>query len=234
MPTQKTIVVTGVTTGLGRAMAEEFARLGHTVLGCGRSQKRIDELKEKFGEPHDFYAVDVSSDDAVKSWASVCLATHSPPDLLINNAALINKNARLWEVSAREFSEVIDVNIKGTANVIRHFAPSMVKRKSGVIVNFSSGWGRSTDAEVAPYCASKWAIEGLTQSLAKELPNGMAAVPLNPGIINTEMLRSTFGGSASNYPTADEWAKIAVPFILKIGPADNGGQLTVPVRGAND
>lgn len=234
MASGKTIVVTGVTSGLGRAMAEEFARLGHTVLGCGRSQKRIDELKEKFGKPHDFYAVDASSDDAVKSWASVCLTTHAPPDLLINNAAVINKNACLWEVSAREFSEVIDVNIKGSANVIRHFAPSMVKRKSGVIVNFSSGWGRSTDAEVAPYCASKWAIEGLTQSLAQELPSGMAAVPLNPGIVDTEMLRSTFGGSASNYPTADEWAKIAVPFILNIGAKDNGRQLTVPVRGAND
>jgi NAD(P)-dependent dehydrogenase (short-subunit alcohol dehydrogenase family) len=126
------------------------------------------------------------------------------------------------------------VNVKGTANVIRHFGPAMVKRKSGVIVNLSSGWGRSTDAEVAPYCASKWAIEGLTQSLAQELPSGMAAVPLNPGIINTEMLRSTFGGSASIYPTPEEWAKVAVPFLLEIGPKDNGKQLTVPIRGAND
>jgi NAD(P)-dependent dehydrogenase (short-subunit alcohol dehydrogenase family) len=147
---------------------------------------------------------------------------------------VINKNARLWEIGAREFSEVIDVNVKGTANVIRHFGPAMVKRKSGVIVNLSSGWGRSTDAEVAPYCASKWAIEGLTQSLAQELPSGMAAVPLNPGIINTEMLRSTFGGSASIYPTPEEWAKVAVPFLLEIGPKDNGKQLTVPIRGAND
>jgi NAD(P)-dependent dehydrogenase (short-subunit alcohol dehydrogenase family) len=228
MPNGKNIVITGVTSGLGHAMAKEFARLGHTVLGCGRSQKRIDELNQQFGKPHDFYAVDVSEDDAVKSWASVCLTTHAPPDLLINNAAIINKNARLWEVSAREFSEVIDVNVKGTANVIRHFAPSMVKRKSGVFVNFSSGWGRSTDAEVAPYCASKWAIEGLTQAFAQELPSGMAAVPLNPGIINTEMLRSTFGGSASQYPTADEWAKIAVPFLLNIGAKDNAKQLTVP------
>jgi NAD(P)-dependent dehydrogenase (short-subunit alcohol dehydrogenase family) len=234
MPTSKVIVVTGVTHGLGRAMAEEFARLGHTVLGCGRSQKQIDGLKEQFGSPHDFYTVDVSVDEAVKSWASVCLTTHAPPDVLINNAGVINKNARLWEIGAREFSEVIDVNVKGTANVIRHFAPSMVKRKSGVIVNLSSGWGRSTDAEVAPYCASKWAIEGLTQSLAQELPSGMAAVPLNPGIINTEMLQSTFGGSASNYPSAEEWAKIAVPFILNLGPSDNGKQLTVPIRGAND
>jgi NAD(P)-dependent dehydrogenase (short-subunit alcohol dehydrogenase family) len=87
---------------------------------------------------------------------------------------------------------------------------------------------------VAPYCASKWAIEGLTQAFAQELPSGMAAVPLNPGIINTEMLRSTFGGSASQYPTADEWAKIAVPFLLNIGAKDNAKQLTVPVRGASD
>ena len=126
------------------------------------------------------------------------------------------------------------MNLKGTANVIRHFAPEMIKRRSGVIVNFSSGWGRSTDAEVAPYCATKWAIEGLTQALAQELPPGMAAVPLNPGIINTDMLRSCFGGSASSYPTPCEWADIAVPFLLKLGPSDNGNPLTVPVRGEND
>src|ERR1041385_7119987 len=203
MPT-KTVVITGVTHGIGRAMAEEFARLGHTVLGCARSQKQIDALKEKFGQPHDFYSVDVSLDESVKSWASVCLTTHAPPDLLINNAGVINRNARLWEVGAREFSDVIDVNVKGTANTIRHFVPAMVKRRSGVIVNFSSGWGRSTDAEVAPYCASKWAIEGLTQAFAQELPNGMAAIPLNPGIINTEMLRRSFGGSASGYPAPEE------------------------------
>ncbi len=234
MAPAKLVVITGVTYGLGRAMVEEFARLGHTVLGCGRSQKKIDALKEQFGPPHDFYAVDVSQDEAVKSWASICLTTHAAPDLLINNAGVINKNARLWEIDAREFSDVIDINLKGTANVIRHFAPAMVKRKSGVIVNLSSGWGRSTDAEVAPYCASKWAVEGLTQSLSQELPSSMAAVPLNPGIINTEMLQSAFGGSASNYPSAAEWAKIAVPFLLELGPKDNGKQLTVPIRGAND
>ena len=112
--------------------------------------------------------------------------------------------------------------------MIRHFLPAMLKRKSGVVVNISSGWGRSTDAEVAPYCATKWAIEGLTQSLAQELPLGMAAVPLNPGIINTEMLRSCFGGSASSYPSPQQWAKRAVPFLLSLGPRHNGQQLTAP------
>jgi NAD(P)-dependent dehydrogenase (short-subunit alcohol dehydrogenase family) len=225
----KIILVTGVTRGLGRAMAEEFARLGQTVVGCGRSAREIEKLRGALGKPHDFYPVDVAEDAAVKSWASVVLTSHGPPDLLLNKAAVINKNARLWEIEAKEFDAVVDTNLKGVANVIRHFAPAMVKRKSGVIVNFSSGWGRSTDAEVAPYCATKWAIEGLTQSLAQELPSGMAAVPLNPGIIDTDMLRSTFGGSASSYPSPDEWAKVVVPFLLKLGPSDNGKQLTAPI-----
>ena len=231
---QKTILITGVSRGLGRAMSEEFIRLGHTVLGCGRSEKEIRQLQKQSAVPHDFAVVDVSADEHVAAWTKRVLKSHGPPDLLLNNAGLINRNARLWEIGAREFSAVVDVNLKGTANVIRHFVPAMVKKQSGVVVNFSSGWGRSTAAEVAPYCATKWAIEGLTQALAQELPAGMAAVPLNPGIINTDMLRSCFGGSASGYPTPQEWAKVAVPFLLKLGPSDNGKPLTVPVRGAED
>jgi NAD(P)-dependent dehydrogenase (short-subunit alcohol dehydrogenase family) len=191
-------------------------------------------LKKRFGAPHGFAVVDVSAGEQVAAWAKRILKSHGVPDLVLNNAGLINRNARLWEISAPEFSQVIDVNLKGTANVIRHFVPAMIKNKCGVIVNFSSGWGRSTSAEVAPYCATKWAIEGLTQALAQELPPGMTAVPLNPGIINTDMLRSCFGGAASGYPTPEEWAKIAVPFLLKLGPAENGRPLTVPIRGAND
>jgi len=224
----KLILITGVTRGLGRAMADEFVRQGHTVVGCGRSAKDIEKLCQAAGPPHDFYPVNVASDDEVKTWASVVLSRHGAPDLLLNNAAVINASARLWEIGAREFSEIVDTNLKGVANVIRHFAPAMVKRKAGVIVNFSSGWGRSADAEVAPYCATKWAVEGLTQSLAQELPSGMAAVALNPGIINTEMLRSCFGASATSYPSPTQWAEVAVPFLLKMNTQDNGRQLTVP------
>lgn len=224
---KKTILITGVSRGLGRAMTAEFIRLGHTVIGCGRSKTAIAELRKAYGPPHRFDVVDVSDDAAVSRWAKAVLAEHEAPDLLLNNAALINRNARLWEVPAAEFDAVIDVNIKGVANVLRHFVPAMVARKHGVICNFSSGWGRSTDALVAPYCATKWAIEGLTQALAQELPKGMAAIPLSPGIINTEMLQSCFGGDASAYPTADAWAVDAVPWLLRLGPKDNGRSLTV-------
>jgi NAD(P)-dependent dehydrogenase (short-subunit alcohol dehydrogenase family) len=112
-------------------------------------------------------------------------------------------------------------------NVIRHFVPAMVARENGVIVNLSSGWGRSVSPEVAPYCASKFAIEGLTKALAEELPAGMAAVPLNPGIINTDMLRQAWSDGARAYPAPDSWAKRAAPFILAISAKDNGHSLTV-------
>lgn len=209
-------------------MVDEFARLGHTVLGCGRTHTEIEKLRKTFPHPHDFYEVDVALHEAVKSWVSLMINSHGAPDLVLNNAGVINRNARLWEVSVEEFSSVIDINLKGTANVIRYVLPEMLKRKRGVIVNFSSGWGRSADAEVAPYCASKWAIEGLTLALAQELPSGMAAVSLNPGVINTQMLQSCFGSPATRYISPEEWAQTAVPFLLKLGPADNGKQLELP------
>ena len=148
------------------------------------------------------------------------------PDLLLNNAALINANAPLWTIPAAEFDRVIDVNIKGIANVIRHFVPAMVARGSGVIVNLSSGWGRSTSPDVAPYCATKWAIEGLTGALAQELPRGLAAVAVNPGIIDTDMLRSCSGDSASSTPAPSVGPRPR-PVPPRPGPKDSGKPLTV-------
>lgn len=226
--TSRRILITGAGRGLGLAMTEKFIELGHTVVGCSRQKKHVEALAKRFGPPHRFDAVDVSDEGAVGKWAKAVLADGGPPDLLLNNAAVVNENAVLWEVPASEFSRVIDVNIKGIFHVIRHFVPAMVERKKGVIVNFSSGWGRSTSPEVAPYCATKYAVEGLTMALAQELPHGMCAVPLNPGIINTDMLQSCFGGNADAYPTPDKWAKKAVPFLLGIGPKENGKPLSVP------
>jgi NAD(P)-dependent dehydrogenase (short-subunit alcohol dehydrogenase family) len=228
MPQQRTILITGVSRGLGRALALKFAAGGHVVVGCGRSAEALAELRREIGRRGHFHVVDVASDRQVAHWAQKVIAAVGAPDLLLNNAALINRNAPLWQVPAAEFSDIVDVNIKGVANVLRHFLPAMVARQSGVIVNFSSGWGRATDAEVAPYCATKWAIEGMTRALAQELPRGMAAIPLNPGIIDTAMLRSCFGAEAGHYPTADEWAATAAPFLLKLGAADNGKPLTAP------
>jgi NAD(P)-dependent dehydrogenase (short-subunit alcohol dehydrogenase family) len=225
-PSSKTIVITGVTKGLGRALAEWYMANGHTVAGCGRSAE-ILEMRFTFPAPNDFAVVDVAEENKVALWAEKVLAVHGAPDFLINNAALMNTPAPLWQVPAAEFNRLIDVNVKGVATVIRHFVPAMIARKTGVIVNLSSGWGRSTSPEVAPYCASKFAIEGLTQALAQELPAGMAAVPLNPGVIDTDMLRQAWSDGAASYPKAEAWAKVAAPFILGLGPKHNGKPVSV-------
>ncbi len=234
MARPKHIVLTGATRGLGRALVAELDRMGHIVSGCGRREGEIADLIQNFPAPHTFHRVDVSQNEEVKTWSAKVLQQHGPPDLLLNNAAIANALAPLWKISAEEFGAVMDVNLKGVANVIRHFVPGMIARGQGIIVNFSSGWGRTTNAEVAPYCATKWGIEGLTQAMAQELPPGLAAIPLNPGIIDTEMLRGCFGESAAKFPGPDEWARVAAPFLLQLGPADNGKQLTVPVRRAHD
>lgn len=228
MTEPKQILITGVSRGLGAALTEEFTSLGHTVVGCARKSEMAAEYNARFGTPHQFHAVDIRDERQVSSWAGDVLGAGVVPDLILNNAAIINRNANLWETDTDEFSDVVDINIKGTFHVIRSFLPAMIERGSGVIVNFSSGWGRSTSPQVAPYCATKWAIEGLTRALADELPLGLAAIPLNPGVIHTEMLESCFGPSASEYRSPAEWARRAAPFLLELGPDDNGDPLTAP------
>ncbi|MGF1604395.1 MAG: SDR family oxidoreductase [Thermosynechococcaceae cyanobacterium] len=223
----RTVVVTGVTKGLGRALVQGFIDTGHTVLGCGRSGTAIADLSQQYCPPHYFSVVDVADEGQVKPWSEQILTQWGAPDLLINNAGIINAPAPLWEISDLEFTQITDINLRGTANTIRRFVPAMIDRGQGVIVNFSSGWGRSTAPEVAPYCATKWAIEGLTQALAQELPTGLAAIALNPGIIYTEMLQTCFGDHAAAYPSPQQWSRAAVPLLLKLKARNNGQSLTV-------
>jgi NAD(P)-dependent dehydrogenase (short-subunit alcohol dehydrogenase family) len=228
MSRPKHVVITGVSRGLGRAMVEGFAGLGWIVSGCCRSAEAVESLRTAYPAPHFFAQVDVGREAEVEEFCAGILAGHGPPDLVINNAAIINRNAPLWELSAGEIRDILDVNIKGTIAVIRGLTPAMITRGSGVVVNLSSGWGRSTSPEVASYCATKWAIEGLSQAMAQETGGKVAVVALNPGIIDTEMLRSCFGSSAGDYPDARDWARRAVPFLAGLSQKDNGNSLTAP------
>src|SRR5271168_2184258 len=129
------IVITGVTRGLGRALAEWYIANGHTVAGCGRSGPAIFDLRFTHPEPHSFDSVDVALPVKVALWAERVLGAMGPPDFLINNAGLMNTPAPLWEVPAEDFNRVVNVNIIGVNNVLRSFVPAMVAAKKGVIVN---------------------------------------------------------------------------------------------------
>jgi len=223
-----TIVITGVTRGLGRALAEQYIKLGHLVIGCGRNVNSIESLSSSYPENTDFQVVDISDQKKVCFWAKDVLNNFGAPDFLLNNAGVINKNAALWDVPEQEFSDVININVKGVYNTIKEFVPHMIRIGKGTVVNFSSGWGRSTSPEVAPYCTSKWAIEGLSKSLAQDFPEGMVSVALNPGVIDTNMLRSCWDENAAMYEKPESWAKRVAPFILNISQKDNGASLTAP------
>ncbi len=221
------VVITGITRGLGRALAHRFHEAGWTIAGCGRNSGLIDQLRRELGTPHRVDTVDVRDFSAVKQWADDVLTTHGPPQLILNNAATMNRPAPLWDVPVDEFQSLLDINIAGTFHVIKAFVPALCAARSGVIVNFSSGWGRSTSPEVAPYCATKWAIEGLTQALAQELPHGVATVALNPGIIDTDMLRTCWGEGAAQFPDPDTWSHRAAQLLLSLHADDNGRSLSV-------
>lgn len=218
----RTIVITGATKGLGRALTDRFIALGHTVIGCGRSSDAIAELQHTYPAPHCFSVVDVADDQQVGEWAKQLIEADCVPDLLLNNAALMNQPNTLWDVPPKEFASMLQVNIQGAYSVIRHWLPAMMARGRGVIVNFSSGWGRSTSPDVAPYCTTKWAIEGMTQALSQELPDGLAAVAYSPGVIDTDMLRTCFGESAAQHQSPAEWAGKATETLLSLTARDNG------------
>ena len=237
MNEKKVVVITGVTKGIGLALVGEFTRCGWRVAGCGRSVKTVRELQNKYGSEHLFSVVDIKDNASVSKWAKEVALKMGIPFILINNAALINHPKVLWEVPLGEFADIMNTNVLGTVNMLRHFIPLMLQNRQGIIVNVSSGWGAngkitfSPDCEgwesFSPYCASKFAIEGLTQSLSQELPQGLIAVTLAPGTSNTDMLYKALPEEAGQYPTAEERAKIIVPCILNIKPCDSGKHLSL-------
>ncbi|TKA07918.1 SDR family oxidoreductase [Bacillus thuringiensis] len=225
----KSVIITGVTQGLGRAMVDRFHELGWNIYGCGRSKDKIEELKKQYSKIHDFQVIDISDSQQVNNWANYILNRHKAPNLIINNASIVNQNAQLWKITAQEFENVMNVNVNGVVNVIRAFVPAMVVRKEGIIINMSSSWGREGEAELAPYCASKFAIEGITKSMALELPYGMAVVALDPGgSISTPMLKSCAPQYINESPTSETWSHKAIQYILNITIDKNGDSLTCP------
>lgn len=237
MTEKKVVVITGATKGIGLGLVGKFIHCGWRVAGCGRSAKAVQELQNKYGTENLFSVVDIKDDASVAKWAEEVAAKMGNPSILINNAALINHPKVLWEIPSLEFADIIDTNILGTVNTLRYFIPLILQKGKGIIVNMSSGWGVNGKVtfspywagweNFSPYCASKFAIEGLTQSLSQELPEGLTVVTLAPGASNTDMLHKAIPETANQYPTAEQCAEIIVPYILNIQPSDSGKHISL-------
>lgn len=210
-------------------MARAFVARGIRVSGCARDPRRAEQLAAEFGAPHLISVADVTDPEAMTRFAREACG-EGAPNIVIAGAGIINARAPAWEIDAAEWRRVLDINVVGVALTARAFIPAMIAAGSGLFVAMSSGWGRAGEGGLAPYCASKFAVEGFVDSMMQELPPGLRAIALDPGGgINTDMLAACLPDEHGQYVSPEQWAPGAVAFILETLYAERAaGSHTVP------
>lgn len=207
------VVITGCSRGLGLALASTFIERGCRVSATVRSEDSARLLRHRFGAPHRVEAIDSTDAAAIEEFARETVAI-DPPAIVIANAGVINERQPLWQTPLPEWNDVIAVNLTGPFLLAKAFVPRMA---DGSFIAISSGWGRTTDSGVGPYCAGKFGVEGMIGSLSADLQKAgsqVRAIALDPGAISTDMLARCLPEAMPLCPSADEWAPGAVSYIL--------------------
>jgi len=185
----KTAIITGGAKGIGRAIALRFARSGVNVVVNYRSsdpEELVDEIMALGVSCMPFLA-DVSDFEQAEALVKTTQEVFGGVDYLINNAG-ITRDGLILKMSEADFDNVLDINLKGAFNTIRHVSPIMLKQRSGAIVNISSVAGIYGNAGQSNYSAAKAGMIGLTKSVAKELGSrGITVNAVAPGFIETDM-----------------------------------------------
>lgn len=192
MASKRIAVVTGSNSGIGRASALHLAENGFRVYATVRRPETADEiLAEAAGQQLDLRVLplDVTNDDSVTTAISAILEQNPTIDVLVNNAG-ISAPGIVEEASEESFRAAMEVNFYGALRCMRAVLPAMRAQQSGCLVNVTSLSGRIASPELAPYVASKWALESICEALAFEaaLFNIRVAI-IEPGLIKTRMLR---------------------------------------------
>lgn len=185
----KTVVVTGGSRGIGKEICSAFAKEGANVVVNYSSTNPEDFVKELIELGVQAIAVqgNVSDFNEAKNIIDVAKKTFGSVDVVVNNAGITRDNL-LMGMKEAEFDDVIDVNLKGTFNVMRHCVKPMLKQKSGAIINISSVSGILGNPGQANYSASKAGVIGLTKSTAREVAKrGITVNAVAPGFISTDM-----------------------------------------------
>jgi NADP-dependent 3-hydroxy acid dehydrogenase YdfG/tetratricopeptide (TPR) repeat protein len=194
------VLITGATAGIGRATAEVFAANGFRVIATGRRQDRLDEMKDDFIEKYrneiQVLSFDVRNSEEVKAAVENLPEAWRNVDILINNAGLSRGLAPIHEGDLEHWDTMIDTNIKGLLYMTRAIAPQMVERRSGHIINVSSGAGKEVYPGGNVYCATKSAVETLTKSMRLDLfKHNVRVSQVAPGHVEeTEFARVRFDG----------------------------------------
>ena len=191
----KVAIITGGSRGIGFATADKFLQEGATVILTASSQASADKAVEKLQQLHPGAIVagispDLSNLESVKAAFREATSRYGCVDILVNNAG-VSESTPFMDYTEETFDKVMDLNVKGVFNATRAAAECMVARGSGVILNTSSMVSISGQPSGFAYPASKFAVNGLTVSLARELgPKGIRVNAVAPGIIETDMMKA--------------------------------------------
>jgi NAD(P)-dependent dehydrogenase (short-subunit alcohol dehydrogenase family) len=186
------VLITGTSTGIGLATALTLGRAGHHVYATMRDPSRSPELSQKTAQeklPIKISVMDVDSDTSVKTAIAEIQKEAGQIDVLVNNAG-VERNGSIEELPLSEFRAVMETNYFGVIRCIQALLPSMRQRRSGSIINIASVAGHIANSPLAPYTASKFALEALSEVLAGEMKTFNVRVAIvEPGIIDTPMAR---------------------------------------------
>ncbi len=184
---KKTVIITGASRGIGKAMAQDFWASGYNVLiNYRNSRDKAIALKGQLGGA-EIYCADVSCREQVDNMIEFCMNKFNSIDVLINNAGIAEFKL-FTEITSEQWDNMINVNLKGTFNCCQSVLKNMLKNKKGKIINISSVWGLSGASCEVHYSTAKAGVIGLTKALAKELaPSNIQVNCIAPGVIQTDM-----------------------------------------------
>jgi NAD(P)-dependent dehydrogenase (short-subunit alcohol dehydrogenase family) len=186
MISRKTLFITGVSSGFGSALAQEALAAGHRVIGTVRSEGALQAFEALSPDSVHGVILDVTDFDRIDSVIAEVEATHGPVDVLVNNAGYGHEGI-LEESPLDEMRHQFDVNVFGAVAVTKAFLPYFRKRRAGHILNITSMGGTITMPGIAYYCASKFALEGISDTLSKELrPFNIFVTAVAPGSFRTD------------------------------------------------
>jgi len=199
---KKTALITGATSGIGRATAHEFAKHGINLILCGRRQERLDIDKNTLSKLADVFTLnfDVRDKDEVFKAIELLPEKFKKIDILINNAGNAHGLDPIQDGNLEDWDAMIDINVKGLLYVSKAIIPQMTERQSGHIVNIGSSAGKEVYPKGNVYCASKHAVIAITEGMRLDLnPFGIKVSAINPGLVETEFSKVRFKGD----PKAD-------------------------------
>lgn len=193
----KIALITGATSGIGKAIAECFAKNGINLILCGRRQDRLDELQTELGQKTKVHTLnfDIRDKELVASCINGLPDNFSKIDILVNNAGNAHGLDFINEGSIDDWDAMLDINVKGLLYVSKAIIPKMVERKEGHIINIGSTAGKEVYPRGNVYCASKYAVDAINQGMRIDLnAHGIRVGAVNPGLVETEFSDVRFKG----------------------------------------